>query len=94
VLVVDEAHYLGGDSLRDYFVRSLNAEHRIYLSATPHRGKADKYLRLVGHLGNVRSIQDTKKFVERRTKRLVNKLRANCIRGGDVKPCLQQLQGL
>jgi superfamily II DNA or RNA helicase len=40
VLVVDEAHYLGGDSLRDSFVRSLNAVHRIYLSATPHRGKA------------------------------------------------------
>jgi superfamily II DNA or RNA helicase len=86
VLVVDEAHYLGGDSLRDYFVRSLNAVHRIYLSATPHRGKADKYLRLVGHLGNVRSIQDTKKFVERRTKRLVNKLRAELHKDGDVKP--------
>jgi superfamily II DNA or RNA helicase len=86
VLVVDEAHYLGGDSLRDYFVRSLNAEHRIYLSATPHRGKADKYLRLVGHLGNVRSIQDTKKFVERRTKRLVNKLRKELHGGGNVKP--------
>jgi superfamily II DNA or RNA helicase len=86
VLVVDEAHYLGGDSLRDSFVRSLNAVHRIYLSATPHRGKADKYLSLVGHLGNVRSIQDTKKFVERRTKRLVNKLRAELHKGGDVKP--------
>jgi superfamily II DNA or RNA helicase len=86
VLVVDEAHYLGGDSLRDSFVRSLNAVHRIYLSATPHRGKADKYLGLVGHLGNVRSIQDTKKFVERRTKRLVNKLRKELHEGGDVKP--------
>jgi len=41
---------------------------------------------LVGHLGNVRSIQDTKKFVERRTKRLVNKLRAELHKGGDVKP--------
>jgi superfamily II DNA or RNA helicase len=86
VLVVDEAHYLGGDSLRDSFVRSLNAVYRIYLSATPHRGKADKYLGLVGHLGNVRSIQDTKKFVERRTKRLVNKLRKELHEGGDVKP--------
>jgi len=86
VLVVDEAHYLGGDSLRDSFVRSLNAVHRIYLSATPHRGKADKYLGLVGHLGNVRSIQDTKKFVERRTKRLVNKLRKELHGGGDVEP--------
>jgi len=86
VLVVDEAHYLGGDSLRDYFVRSLNAVHRIYLSATPHRGKEDKYLSLVGHLGNVRSIQDTKKFVERRTKRLVNKLRKELHGGGNVEP--------
>jgi hypothetical protein len=41
---------------------------------------------LVGHLGNVRSIQDTKKFVERRTKRLVNKLRKELHEGGDVKP--------
>jgi len=86
VLVVDEAHYLGGDSLRDYFVRGLNAVHRIYLSATPHRGKEDKYLSLVGHLGNVRSIQDTKKFVERRTKRLVNKLREELHKGRNVKP--------
>jgi len=75
VLVVDEAHNLGSSSKRDAFVRNLNAAHRIYLSATPHRGKTERYLNLVGHLGEVSSIDDTKKFVERRTKRLVNRIR-------------------
>jgi len=75
VLIVDEAHNLGSSSKRDAFVRSLNALHRIYLSATPHRGKKERYLKLVGHLGEVSSIDETKRFIERRTKRLVNGIR-------------------
>jgi len=87
VLVVDEAHNLGSSSKRDAFVRSLSATHRIYLSATPHRGKTDRYLNLVRHLGNVSSVEDAKRFVERRTKRLVNGIRREFNRGAIFTRC-------
>jgi superfamily II DNA or RNA helicase len=75
VLVVDEAHNLGSSSKKDAFVRGLEATYRIYLSATPHRGKRERYQSLVQHLGDVKNVEEAKRFVERRTKRLVNGIR-------------------
>ncbi len=82
-VIVDEAHNLGGKSKRDNFVRNLNVEHKIFLSATPHRGDPIRYLRLLKHLDpSIKEDYDNSSFYQRthdailhrRTKRLVNKL--------------------
>ncbi len=84
-IIVDEAHNLGSDSQRDRFVRGLKAEHKIFLSATPHRGDSKRYLRLLKHLDD--GIKESEEFdnpsfyikthnsiLHRRTKHLVNKV--------------------
>jgi superfamily II DNA or RNA helicase len=82
-VIVDEAHNLGGKSKRDNFVRNLDAEHKIFLSATPHRGDPKRYLRLLKHLDpSIKEDYDNPSFYQsthdailhRRTKRLVNRL--------------------
>lgn len=59
-IIVDEAHNLGSDSQRDKFVRSLETEHKIFLSATPHRGDSKRYLRLLKHLND--GIKESEEF--------------------------------
>lgn len=82
-VVVDEAHNLGSDSLRDTFVGKLKTKHKIFLSATPHRGDSRRYLRLLRHLDE--SIDESKdnpsfyikthnSLLHRRTKKLVNQI--------------------
>ncbi|WP_456328553.1 helicase-related protein [Archaeoglobus sp.] len=84
-IIVDEAHNLGSDSQRDKFVRSLEVEHKIFLSATPHRGDSKRYLRLLKHLDDNIDVDykfDSPSFyikthnsiLHRRTKNLVNKI--------------------
>lgn len=79
VLVVDEAHNLGSDSLRDELVREIKAKHVIFLSATPHRGNDKKFIRTVSHIvqEEIESIEKIreKDVILRRTKRLVDNVR-------------------
>jgi len=87
VVVIDEAHNLGGDGLRDKLLEELEFEHALMLSATPHRGKSKRYLRVLSHLDNSISEEkykqlDSRDFymrthnclIHRRTKNLVNQL--------------------
>jgi|Deesub1362B_J571_1020462.scaffolds.fasta_scaffold00101_2 SNF2 family DNA or RNA helicase len=85
-VIVDEAHNLGSDSQRDSLIVQLDVRHLIFLSATPHRGDARRYLRLLSHLDKRINPKDDRfnslsfyrtthnTLIHRRTKRLVNEV--------------------
>lgn len=85
-VIVDEAHNLGSDSQRDSLISELDVKHKIFLSATPHRGDSRRYLRLLSHLDGRIKPKDSKfdspnfykkthnALIHRRTKRLVNEI--------------------
>ncbi|MCS7144691.1 MAG: helicase-related protein [Archaeoglobaceae archaeon] len=77
VLLVDEAHNLGSDTQRDELVREIRAKNKIFLSATPHRGDDDRFLRTISHIKPVKTIDEARDLLIRRTKRLVNSVRKN-----------------
>jgi len=86
LIIVDEAHNIGGETLRDSLIRDLKAKHIIFLSATPHRGNTARYIGMLSHLDpslegmekkldNVEFYSAThNSLVHRRTKEVVNKL--------------------
>jgi len=86
LIIVDEAHNIGGETLRDSLIRDLKAKNILFLSATPHRGNAARYIGMLSHLDpslkamatkldNVEFYRATHNcLVHRRTKEVVNEL--------------------